>query len=295
MPKCLECGSVLPRLQWTHFRYKCTGKFKNGTEYVKHYPDAKLVDDDLAKKTAVTLENLTAKYGEKDAKVRWEQYKRKQAYTNSFEYKEKRYGWSREEYDTFNKSRAVTMENLIKKHGLDTATEVYNNYIAAQAYTCTEEYFIKEYGEYEGKQKYINFIKNRASSYWVNKDEKTLKTSSCLEDKVYDELSEILSYKLERQIVIENSKQGPYDFGCHHNRKVIEFYGTYWHGDMRVYEPTMIHPTKKTFIYEIHENDANKRKAAIDLGYEIYVIWEYDWKYSKDEILTDITGWWNGD
>lgn len=294
MPECLECGTVLPRLQWTHFRYKCTGKFKNGTEYVKHYPNAKLVDDDLAKKTAVTLENLTAKYGEEEALIRWETYKSKQAHTNSFEYKEEKYGWSREEYDIYNKSRAVTMENLIKKHGFEMAHEVYSNYIESQSYTCSEEYFIKEYGENEGRRKYANFIKNRASSYWVNRDKNTPKRSSRLEDRVYDELKVILSSDLENQIIIADSKKGPYDFGCHENKKVIEFYGTYWHGDVRVYDSNIIHPTSKKYIYEIHEHDANKRKVATEMGYDVYVIWELDWKQNKDEVLNDITRWWNG-
>lgn len=50
MPKCLECGFESSRLQWTHFRYKCTGRFKNGTEYKKAYPNALLVDEEIAKK-----------------------------------------------------------------------------------------------------------------------------------------------------------------------------------------------------------------------------------------------------
>ena len=29
MVKCLECGFESSRLQWTHFKYNCTGRFAN--------------------------------------------------------------------------------------------------------------------------------------------------------------------------------------------------------------------------------------------------------------------------
>ena len=58
MPKCLECGFEASRLQWTHFKYKCTGRFSNGREYKKVYPSALLVDKELAKNTAITKNNL---------------------------------------------------------------------------------------------------------------------------------------------------------------------------------------------------------------------------------------------
>ena len=294
MPICLECNANLPRLQWTHFKYKCTGKFNNGTEYIKHYPNAKLVDDDLAKKTAITLENLTKKYGEQEALIRWESYKNKQAHTNSFEYKQEKYGWTRDDFDSYNKSRAVTIENLRERHGLEMAEEIYKNYIAAQAYTCTEEYFVNEYGEDEGKRKYYNFIKKRTLSFWVNSNQRSNKQSSRLEEQVYDELKKNLTDDLEPQIIVPNSNKAPFDYGSHHHKKVIEFYGTYWHGDVRIYDPNTKHPTNKKYLYEIHEHDAKKRNAAIEMGYKVYVIWELDWKTNKDDVIADIKEWWNG-
>ena len=36
MIKCLECGFESSRLQWTHFKFNCTGRFNNGTEYKKY-------------------------------------------------------------------------------------------------------------------------------------------------------------------------------------------------------------------------------------------------------------------
>ena len=35
MPTCKECGFTASRLQWTHFKFNCTGKFNNGKEFIK--------------------------------------------------------------------------------------------------------------------------------------------------------------------------------------------------------------------------------------------------------------------
>ena len=47
---------------------------------------------------------------------------------NTFEYKKEKFGWSPEDFKEFNKSRAVTKENLIKKHGEEKGLEIFNNY-----------------------------------------------------------------------------------------------------------------------------------------------------------------------
>ena len=64
-----------------------------------------------------TEENLIRKWGEKIGKEKWEEYKRKQSYSNSFEYKSKEYGWSEKDFNDYNKNRSVTKENLIKRWG----------------------------------------------------------------------------------------------------------------------------------------------------------------------------------
>lgn len=108
-----------------------------------------------------TLENYINNFGEIEGKKKWEEYERKQAYSNSFKYKKEKYGWTKKEYNEFNKSRAVTLDNLVKKHGEKEGLEVWNNYIERQRYTCSKEYFIEEYGEKEGLEKWNNWIEKR--------------------------------------------------------------------------------------------------------------------------------------
>ena len=113
---------------------------------MKAYPGAKVVDDDLAKRTAVTETNLIQKYGKKKGKQHWVKYKRKQSESNTFEYKAKKHGWTKNEFDEFNKKRSTTLRNMIERHGKDIGIEMWNEYVERQRYTTTIEYFIEKHG-----------------------------------------------------------------------------------------------------------------------------------------------------
>jgi len=118
------------------------------------------------KEKAVTLENLVNKYGKIEGIKKFENYKEKQAYSNSFEYKNKKYEWDKNTYDLFNKSRAVTINNLIKKHGEEVGISKWNDYCDKQRYSTTLDYFINKYGIDEGSKKYNNFVINRIITYY---------------------------------------------------------------------------------------------------------------------------------
>lgn len=75
--------------------------------------------------TAVTKEKLILKYGEEDGLKRWDHYVERQRITNTKEYKMRVHGMTSEEVDAYNKSRAVTLENCIKRHGKEKGTEIF--------------------------------------------------------------------------------------------------------------------------------------------------------------------------
>lgn len=104
-------------------------------EYVDKFPNAPLEDKETTMSRRVTLENLQSKYGEIDGMVRWEEYKYKQAYSNSYEYKRDKYGWTLEQYTEYNKSRGSVGESngnygssyyqvWIEKYGRDIADKM---------------------------------------------------------------------------------------------------------------------------------------------------------------------------
>lgn len=311
MPKCLECGFEAPRLQWTHFRYKCTGRFKNGREYQSEYPGAKLVDDDLAKRTAITLANLVAKYGNEEGERRWESYRNKQAKTNSYEYKRDKYGWTQEDFDAYNKSRSVTLENLIARHGEEEGTARWQEYCQRQAYTNTLAYFVDKYGETQGKSRYEQICNQK--SHTVENVQRVHGCSKQEALKILSERSHRLEHtsKIEKQIIkdIENelgmldhtvfSKQycvwgnnraNFYDIV--HNRRAIEINGDYWHCNPVKYPDNYLHPHIQMLAKEIWKKD----EAKISLlekkrNIPVLVVWEGEYLENPEQTVRRCIDW----
>ena len=84
---------------------------------------------------AITLENMIRKYGDVEGEVKWYQYKEKQAYSNTFEYKRDKHGWDIEKYESYNKKRGSVgdtnpnfgtsyYEVWVQKYGKEKADEM---------------------------------------------------------------------------------------------------------------------------------------------------------------------------
>jgi hypothetical protein len=105
-----------------------------------------------------TEKNLIRKYGEDVGKQKWNEYKQKQSYSNSFEYKSKKHGWTKEQYEQYNLSRAITKENLIKKYNKQKGQEIWEDYVNRQRITKSKEYYVNKYGE----EKWVELCKLKA-------------------------------------------------------------------------------------------------------------------------------------
>ena len=100
----------------------------------------------------LSIERFITIYGIEEGKKRWDSYCKKQAESNTFEYK-KRNGLieTKEQFDEYNKSRAVTLKNQIKKYGDVEGKKRWDSYCKRQAYTNSKEYFGQE------KYEFVNF------------------------------------------------------------------------------------------------------------------------------------------
>ena len=70
--------------------------------------------------------------------------------------------------------------------------------------------------------------------------------------------------------------------------QVIEFNGTYWHADPRFYKEDFFIKKKQKFSKQIWEEDQKRLKDLADMGYKVKVIWEYDYRMNKNNILTEL-------
>jgi hypothetical protein len=311
MVKCLECGFESSRLQWTHFKYKCNGKFANGKEYMLAHPGAKIISEELAKTTAVTKENLIKKYGEIDGSARWEQYRDKQAKTNSFEYKHEKYGWTKENFDAYNSSRAQTLEKMIQRHGeLDGAAK-WEVYCLRQAYTNTKEYFIKKYGIDQGTKKYLEINQKKAISsnpmalslhLGITVDEAAQIIISRRKNFFVSELEKEFTTLLLSAVgeLDHYSLKNPYGkwstllntyvvYDIKHQNCIIEFNGDYWHANPKIYAATAIIRGKTAL--DIRNRDMLKLKTATELGFSVLTVWESEFLANKEETINKVKEW----
>jgi very-short-patch-repair endonuclease len=281
-------------------------------KFTKFAFQVKDADYNLAKSSGfgagVSLDLMIKKYGKEQGSIKFEEYREKQAYSNTFEYKQKKHNWSKDKFDNFNRSRGVTLDNLIKKHGNDNGTLKYDEYCLRQSETSTSEYLIKTFGKERTREildaksrnfkwfqkkygdssteKYIEYLsKNKSSSYYS-------KMSIELFDLLIFE-SNLEVYKIyyrenEYGIYDKNSsKYFKYDFTIPDLKLIIEFNGDKWHGNPGLFKANDTpHPHNKTITAaDMWNYDEIKMKAATDMGFTVLYVWENEYRNNFENTI----------
>lgn len=256
----------------------------------------------------VTEKSMIRKWDEDEGKKRWEEYCKRQSETNTFEYKQEKYGWTKEQFDKFNKSRAVTLELCIERHGEKEGKKIWEEYCERQRYTNSLEYMIEEYGEEEGTRKYNNFatIRSQTGIMALNVGLGFSKISQIMFNTLIEKLNELninsdvyyetLNYEYRVQYT-KPIKHFKLDFYDKTKNLVIEFLGDYWHANPNKYKLDDIINRHGTYvnvnsIWEADESRKNIIKEA--LNNPIYIeIWESDWNENPGKIIEKILKYYN--
>ena len=146
----------------------------------------------------VTLENLSRKYPRAEAEERYRIYAEKQRIKNTYEFKKQKYGWTEKQFKEYNKSRSVTLENCIKKHGKEKGTRIFNDYCEKQRESGVSLRFLSiSMGlnrEQRNSKRFVQVslihLKTLIKGMALNKDYKSL--MSILRDKNLIELLEAI-------------------------------------------------------------------------------------------------------
>lgn len=261
----------------------------------------------------VTKEKMILLYGHEEGVKKWDEYRKKQAFSNTFEYKNKKYGMTKEQFDDYNKKRAVTKENLIKRHGNDRGVVVWENYRQRQAYTNSREHlgdryeeinsrkahtlenYVKKYGlnEKEALEKLENFFSSSSNKFYS-------KDSQDLFWKIFNNLTESEKKKtyfaeLNKEYAVFHKKSNRiylYDFVCSELQLCVEYHGDHYHGNPKMYTPSQFlrgRGQSKTKVHEVWQKDEMKNKAITDeRNYDLLVVWESDWKNNREKIFSKI-------
>ena len=266
----------------------------------------------------VNEEHYKVRYGDIEGKRRWDEYREKQRYSNTYEAKKKKFNWTREQFDEYNKSRAVTYEKCIKRHGPDKGKKIWEKYVERQRYTNTLEYFVGKYGKDEGyiNWKEYNNEKGKSSSLeWImeknNVDQEdaleilmsryksryTSKSELTFVNLLEEDLNETLTYTTKtKQFCIWNYHTNSpkfYDITCSKRMKIIEFNGDYWHCNPKKYDKDFFHRHAEMTAKEIWHLDYLKRKAALERGFEMKIVWWSDFDQDPKKVIKECVEWLN--
>ena len=64
---------------------------------------------------------------------------------------------------------------------------------------------------------------------------------------------------------------------CQETNTIYEFHGDYWHGNPKVFNTQEYNKTTNCSFGELYEKTLEREKMIKELGYNLVVIWEYDW------------------
>lgn len=252
----------------------------------------------------VTKKAMIRKWGEIEGSKRWEDYCKKQSITNTFNYKKEKYGWTKVDFDKFNKSRAITLENLKNKYGNEIGEKYFNDYVNKQKLTKSKEYMINKFGEEKtneiNQSKALtlkNYIKKYGEEEGLKQFELMLKSHHNYYSKIsqdfFKELDKYLSPKYTTYYATKNNEYGVklidsyvrLDYFILELNLCIEFNGTYYHGDPRIFKEND-HPSphdKTKTAKEIWENDNNRYKLLKELrSINTIIVWENDYRNGID-------------
>lgn len=96
---------------------------------------------------------------------------------------------------------------------------------------------------------------------------------------------EDLGYKVISQFNIGSLK---YDLFIEDKNILIEYNGDYWHCNPAIYHPGYFHKKKQLTAKQIWEHDARKKEIAEKKGYKLFIIWEKDFMFYKENEINKI-------
>lgn len=271
------------------------------------------------KKLGITLENSINRHGDIKGREIYENYCKLQAETNKFEYKKLNYGWTKSEFDEFNKSRAITEKNLISKYGDIEGKIKFENYKVKQAYAGnSKDYFIEKYGYVEGLKKYSNVCKQKGvtssnlirlygNEIGLKKYKEFIeKTTIHLYSNVSQELFSTLDKSIEElnlstYYATKNTEFGKYlkslgkyvklDYFINELNLCIEFNGDLYHANPEIYSANdkAFFFNKKLKAIDIWKNDSERYKTLNkEHNITTIVIWESDYNLNKEQIINEL-------
>lgn len=214
--------------------------------------------EEVCANKGVTLKNCIRKYGKIEGKKQFDEYCKKQEYAGcKLEYFIEKYGKEEgaKKYYEINHQKAMTLENMIRVHGLEEGKIVYQQWID-KAIANHIGYSKVSQELFEAVDKKLGDLAK--NSKWATKNG---------EAEIEINISDYAKKWARPDYVLGN--------------KIIEFNGDYWHCNPKFYNAEDFVPrfgtTTAQSVKEVWESDYNREQEFKRLGYEVLTVWEDDY------------------
>lgn len=331
MPKKLNDHQFKQRLETTYgyfpegtplpdFKWIWNHRGRNGTRLfavVRHMNTTwrdieNVLKQILSLRTAITEKKFLLLYGETEGRTRWEEYKRKQTLSNTFEYKQQNHGWTRQQFDAHNASRAVTLDNMIQRHGAAEGKIKFDKYRQRQAFTNTKAHLGERYeavnqrkshsiGTYLLRYNDTLLAETKLMQFWQHK--KSGKFYSKISQELFRRLASREPFSLHQVYFAEHNHEYvlvlpeinrvfKYDFVCPALKLCVEFHGDIFHGNPAFTKPDDILTFQKIPAHQVWAFDALKQDMLYShRGYKTVVIWESSYRQDSEGTIERIIEW----
>lgn len=251
--------------------------------------------EEFCKLSRRSLNAMIEHFGNEEGKKRYEQHKKNTkkgmigkthlCNTNHLQNYVDKYGkelgeqkW-KERYEKSSKSN--TLEGYINRFGQEDGLKKWNEHKNKLSFAVSLDGFISRYGKDEGEKRYQKMIQDRICNEHYS--ERSQKLFNEIMNKLEIQKNECRFGNDELMIFDKKTnKSYLYDF-CYKN-KIIEFNGTWYHCDPKIYNENYIHPMNGV-AKDIWEKDKIKNKIAKLKGYDVLVIWEKEFENDFEKIV----------
>lgn len=282
---CPICGEKHYQITMTHFKRH---GIKSREELFSLYPDLKMTCQRLIDENLVGDNNPIKKLSKTE---------RQECSPNSIKHYLKMYN------NDIEKAQTALLEFQKKNHEKQKVVIQGTNplYYINQGYTEEEvrqiihdkyatnglERYIKKYGEIEGPKRY-----RMRMQAWSKSALKGLTHSQvadkCINDIIAHDSQNKKLYYGDNEYTLYSPLTKKYyklDLINFDTLKVIEFFGDYWHCNPRKYKADFYNKNSEKTAQEIWNYDNNKIESIKYCGYDVMIIWEYDYVHDTDNVI----------
>lgn len=89
---------------------------------------------------------------------------------------------------------------------------------------------------------------------------------------------ESLNIPLENRNVVINHNNRIFNVDGFINQTIYEYYGDFWHGNPKRFDPTEVHPRTHLTMHEHYTQTMEREQELRNAGYVVITMWESDWQ-----------------